>query len=297
MESDRLRVVIDPERGGRIRSFLSKRTGREYLYQDPRTEFSGDGYSDNDVSGYCECFPTVAPCLQPSGKYGGKAMGDHGYLWQGPWQTQIESDAIVLSRAIPEFDCHFQRTCHLQAGCRLDLDYSIRNDGDEPFHYVYSAHPLLSGGPHTRLEFPPEMSRAFVYVALNAPEFHNQSWIDWPQPDNATLNGPYSGDRESVVKLFSDKLSNGWVAVHHTDIGEALQIDFDTSALPYLGVLVSQGYYEPYDGLKGSVFLALEPTTGIGDDLPTCELTGTVSKLEAGQTCRFRISLTIHDEL
>ena len=62
LENDILKVSIHPYLGGKIRSFISKSTGTELLYQDSRTEFSNRDYSAHDVSGFDECFPTVGPC-------------------------------------------------------------------------------------------------------------------------------------------------------------------------------------------------------------------------------------------
>lgn len=293
LESDAVRAVIDPESGGRIRSFTSQRTGREFLFQDPRAEFTGSGYSDNDISGFCECFPTVARCECLSGSRKGMDMGDHGWLWQGPWSAEIDDHRVTMSKFVAQFDCRFERIFRLESADTLRMDYVISNVGDEPLEFVYSAHPLLVGCEHTVFELPEEMNEAFVYVAINAPGLADKTWVKWPQPDVATLNGPYSGDRESVVKLFSGRLRQGRAAIRHTDIGEAVRIEFDTSTLPYLGVLVSQGYYGPYAGLRGSVFLGLEPTTGIGDDLPTCESTGTLRRIDPGCELAFWIKLSI----
>lgn len=293
LESDCLRAIIDPIAGGRIRSLVSKITGREFLYQDPRTTFSGLGYSDNDISGYCECFPTIARCEYPGGMRRGLDLGDHGRLWQQEWDVEVQGETATLSKYVPELECRFTRSCVIESPCTLGLRYAIHNHGDVPVDYIYSAHPLLNAGPHTRLEFPKEMTKAFVYVAINAPGLKDRSWIAWPQPGDPFVDGPLSPDRESVIKLFSGRLSSGWAAVVHTDTDESLLFRFDTTFLPYLGVLVSQGYYGSYDALRGSVFLGVEPTTAIGDDLPTGISTGTIKSILPGRRISFWIDLTL----
>ena len=68
-----------------------------------------------------------------------------------------------------------------------------------------------------------------------------------------------------------------------TDAGERLLFTFDTEALPHLGLLAAQGYDSLGDGhFAGELLLALEPTTGIGDDLVTCQWAGTLRMLEPG---------------
>ena len=112
----------------------------------------------------------------------------------------------------------------------------------------------------------------------------------------ADLEPPLSANRKSVVKLYSPKLKTGKAAVHHRDAQRGLQFEFDTAALPYLGVLYMQGFdLEEGGDFAKEIFLGLEPATGIGDDLPTCESTGTVQELAAGDSLSFWIRLTLLD--
>ena len=297
LESDAILVRVDPRMGGKIRSFYSKRTGKEYLYQDPRSSVqAGSGYSDHDISGFDECFPTVWPCDYPDGKRKGLSLGDHGLLWQSAWQYEIEKDRLAMGKDIPELRCRFERTCSLDTERSLRLEYQITHDFEEPLKYIYSAHPLLAATEHTRLSLPAEIDSAYVFFAANVAGVREQSWLDWPPADRLNLHAPYSGQRESCIKLYSRKLNEGLAAVHHLDKQEGLRFEFDPSELPYLGFLIQQGYdANPAGAFKGELFLALEPTTGIGDDLPTCATTGTVAELLPGQTKCFTIRLSLID--
>ncbi len=80
LESEAVRVSLKPRMGGKIRSFYSKNTDCEYLYQDLRQELKGSGYSDHDISGMDECFPTVLPCEYPDAPWRGVPLDDHGLL-------------------------------------------------------------------------------------------------------------------------------------------------------------------------------------------------------------------------
>lgn len=297
LESDRLTVLIDPRAGGKIRSFFSKRTETEFFYVDPReTHEPGDDYSAHDISGFDECFPTVWPCDYPDGRRRGTPMGDHGYLWQGPWRAEIDGHRLHMSKEVPQFQCRFERTCTLDSTRSLSLDYAITNYGDQRLKYIYSAHPLLAAAGDTRLILPDEIDKMFVFFTANVPGFCERTWTDWPPPERAGLGPPLSGSRQSCVKLYSAKLTTGRAAVHHVDRGQALQLEFDVAQLPYLGVLIQQGYDPEENGaFKGELFIALEPTTGIGDDLPTCQTTGTVAEILPGESMSFSTRLTLLD--
>ena len=63
IENAAMQVTLVPDNGGKICSLISKRTGAEYFFQDPRSKFDpARGYSYHDISGLDECFPNVAPC-------------------------------------------------------------------------------------------------------------------------------------------------------------------------------------------------------------------------------------------
>ena len=294
MESDALKVVIDPAGGGKIGSFVSRQTQRDFFYQDPRQTFPGDGYSDHDISGFDECFPTVWPCKYPDGQRRGMSLADHGYLWQGPWEVQAADDRLVMRKDVPELQCRFERTCFLDTTRSLKLDYLIENNGEETLKYVYSAHPMLAADEHTQLILPEEINRMFVSVALNVPGLVDKTWIDWPLAGKAGLDEPFSSQKCSVVKLCSDRLKEGRAVIYHRDLREGLQFEFDTENLPHLGVLIQQGYSPDETAASNrQLFLGLEPTTGMGDDLPSCESTGTVREIQPGQEVRFGIRLKL----
>ena len=294
LENDTLRVLIDPEAGGKIRSFFSKPSRTEWFYTDTRTRHVGTGYSDHDISGFDECFPTVLPCTYPEGRRKGMTMEDHGLLWQQPWQVNVEREQVRMICEAPSIQCRFERTCRLEAPASLRLDYRINHDGREPLGFVYSAHPLLRASAQTQWIFPEELKTVFVYLTGNVPKLTDQTWIDWPPPEEMGLIGPLSTHRGSFAKLFSQKLTTGQAAIRHDETGETLRFEFDTRTLPYMGIFAMQGYDKQPDGyFKSQLLIAIEPTTSIGDDLQTALATGTLKRISAGEQIDFWIRLRL----
>ena len=296
LENDCIKVVIDPKCGGKIRSFISKKTNTEFLYQDVRMKFSNRGYSYHDISGFDECFPTVAPCKFNSNENTQLSYEDHGLLWQGAWKAKVQDSSVIMSKEIPQLKCYFERTCQLESPNSLMLKYNISNNSDKSFPYVYSAHPLLNANEQTILELP-DVNKIYMYAAGDNSSFSNNTWIDLPLENEKLIKGPFSGKREGFVKFFTEQLSSGLAAVRRLDTGESLSIQFDIDQLAHLGVLVSEGYDSLDNGeFKGELFLALEPTTGIGDDLPTCKSTGTLKYISPGEKINFWIRLTLRKD-
>ncbi len=266
-------------------SLISLRTGRELLYQDRRTAFDETlGYSHHDMSGMDECFPTVAACtgLTPQGcRYD---YTDHGLLWQTGWQAQERDGRLDMSCELPSLGCTFHRKCSLEAENVVLLEYRIVNTGSNRVPYVYSAHPLLAADEHTRVHLPQEMRRAFNYVAADNFGVLKASWFDLPWKNDADIEGPYSLSRHTSA------------SVEHPNSGDRLVISFDTAALPYLGFLASQGHDTLGDGhFTGEFLLAIEPTTGIGDDLATCARQNTLAALGPGESQAFWIRLAVEE--
>lgn len=298
LESNHLRVVVEPQNGGKIRSFFSKETATEYLYQDTRTTFSHKGFSFRDISGFDECFPTVAPCVYVEGPLKGHSLGDHGLLWQDPWEVSIQDNSVKMGKGIPSLDCHFERICRLEDTQSLRLDYRITNYSKGPIEYLYSAHPLIGVAEDTRMEIPKNSGQVYLALASENIDLPKNSWLDYSVLDQKIVSVPYSFKNESFVKFFIPQQPTARPAIRQLNTGEALLLDYDQSQLPYLGVLVFQGYDAFNDGtFKNMIFLGLEPTTGVGDDLPTCHSTNTVATLLPGQEVRFWITMTLEQSV
>lgn len=295
LSSRRLRLTVDPACGGKLRSLVSLRTGHEFLYQDGRAAFDGrKGYSFHDIGGWDECFPAVAACRGRTPAGADYDYADHGFLWQGPWRVSPRDGGLDMACDAAALGCSFTRHCAFESDDTLRLDYCIVNRGAEPVPFVYSAHPLLAATAPTRVVFPAGMTRAFNHVAADNFGLANGAWFALPGPRPGDLTGPFRAEQHTFIKLFSDRLAEGWCAVEYPDAGERLVMTFDVETLPYVGFLAQQGYDGLGDGhFANQVLLAFEPTTGIGDDLSTCLQTGTVKVLPPGAEMSFWIRVTI----
>jgi hypothetical protein len=292
LEDDVLRVDVDPACGGKIRSLVSKRTGREYFHQDPRTSFSGDGYSDHDVTGLDECFPTVSPCNYPREPWQEVALGDHGWLWSRPWNVTVTKGSLTAAVEVSKIPLRFERTCRLVAPGELQLDYAIENRTNERVEFLYANHLLLYADSTTRVGYPTEMQKAFVTVTSHLPEIADRTWVDWPPPRASTISEPLDASRGNLIKCFSPRLRSGEATVTHGEQSESLRIEFDTVHLPYLGVLLVQGFGPVERDLRG-LFIALEATTGMGDDLDGCRATNSSTQLQPSAAYKFQIKLSL----
>jgi galactose mutarotase-like enzyme len=118
--------------------------------------------------------------------------------------------------------------------------------------------------------------------------------MDLPGARPADVTGPFRLERRTFVKMFSDRLSEGRASVEHPASGDRLVVSFDTGSLPHLGFLASQGHDSLGDGHFANEFLlALEPTTGIGDAIPSGDGRGDPRVLVPGEELTFWIRLAV----
>ena len=298
IENAVMQVTLEPDNGGKIRSLISKRTGAEYFFQDPRSKFDpARGYSYHDISGLDECFPNVAPCQFTSGKNKGVELDDHGSLWQRRWNNKIDSDALLQWVDDERLQFRFTRVCRFNNN-ELRLDYTIHNYGIEPLDYVYSTHPLLVANEHTKLELPKTVQQIYVTAAWGSSNLKENKWVNVPLSPASDLCGPYAASRQMLFKAFTQPQQAPWVRVHRRELGETLEVRGDAANLPHMGILVSQGFDTLGDGdFKGQFLLGIEPTSGIGDDHQTCVQTQTLRQLATGQITNFWVAFSLKQTL
>lgn len=240
LENRQLRLAALPELGGKLASLVCRRTGRELLLppQRPRRQpVYGASFADYDTSGWDECFPNVGVCQD---------LPDHGELWSRPWTTlERTADAWTAELEGRARSYRFLRRIQLRDH-GLRFDYQLTNTEGRAWPCLWSAHPLLAVGPGDRIEPGPEVAEVRVEWSARG---RLQGTVPWNE-ELAVLRG----DVERAEKLFtrSDR-----ARLHYTT-GEALEMRWDASQNPYLGLWICQRGW-PAPGPEGHFTVALEP--------------------------------------
>jgi hypothetical protein len=176
----------------------------------------------------------------------------------------------------------------LEAPGSVELAYSISNDGSEPYEFLYAHHALLAVDMDTRIRLPIDIEAVYPTVAENLNGMSLQNWTTWPCDPSLGITEPYHPARRSLLKCFSNRLRNGAFNVSQESGREVLEVEFDVAHLPYLGILVAQGYGPSSQDGEG-IIVGIEPTSGIGDELLECRRTGSHQLIDPGGTYRFWI--------
>jgi len=270
-----LSLCLIPELGGKISSLRDLRTGREWLWRNPRQPYRraqpDSAYvAVADTGGWDECCPTVAPCAYPSAPWAGAALPDHGELWSQTPALEVSAGADMVTlntrwqgRALPY---QFERQLRAVAGsARLRVDYTIANHGDAPLQFIWSLHPLLAIEPSMQLRLPPE-ARFNCWSSVPAAGVAESGWrfpLRLGGHDLTVLPDPSAA---VALKLWSDPLGagQGWAALHGRDGG--LHMRWDPALLPQVGFWMNLGAWSG-DGGAPYYNLGLEPCVGAQDSL------------------------------
>jgi len=230
-----LTAEVCPQLGGKIRRLVSRVSGRNFFFEDPRRRPTGDGYLGHDISGQDECFPTV-------GKSRGRFEIDHGVLWDTAWSARADGDRLVTWISRPQgMPVEAVRTISAPGPNRLRLDYTFVNLGRRPLPFIYSSHPILVPAPESKV-FLPGVRQLQVFGQNG--KLRAGAMQPWPEArlaggGNTRLDTGFTPDRALCGKWFA--AGTGEAAVTFPDTGERLDLTWDRETLPVLGVRLSLG--------------------------------------------------------
>ncbi len=252
-------VALDAERGGRIVGLRDTHLDREWLiqrsYDGTPAPVAGSAFTDGDMCGWDEMFPTVIACRYPgrSGADPAVELPDHGELWTTGWQitdhSDMSVDMVAESSLLPY---RFLRRAAV-SDSRLLLSYRVEVTGPEPVTALWAAHPQLRCLPGTRIVLPDQV-RHLIDVSDPIRTFE----VAWPGGigDLVTELEPGTGR-----KLYAEPAAAAsWAALVDPG-GACLRLSWDPVRVPYLGLWLDHQLYsrEPC--------VCLEPSTGFYDDL------------------------------
>jgi hypothetical protein len=303
------RVVIIPALGGKIVSLVLG--GRDWLWtsdvlpwtrvepDDPATgRIHAPSYADiGDTGGYDECFPTVGACRLPTWikGVGSLELPDHGELWSSEPETRVRTSAEGQSvtctwngRRLPY---KFARDVSVSPKGEVVLRYGVTNEGRERLPFLWSAQTRLPLSPETRIVLPPDTRiRIYAQHEMRIQDLGGEH--RWPmlRVDGrlADLSRPDSVGKRYACKLFADG-QGGRAGIEEGD--SRLEVLFDPSEVPTVGVWINKGGWWPFRRTKGRYMnLGLEPSVGAPERLD--EALGKWNEahwLEPGETKRWTL--------
>ena len=263
IESQDVRVEVDPLFGARVLSLIDRRSGRDWMAKGPQSKKVGEDaiYLADEAVGWDECFPTVAP-WDASGTSWGRTLRDHGDLWGRPWSVNAQSGhSLTLSYSDRAF--RFTRRLSIRDAV-LTAEYTVENLTDAALSFMWALHGLLAVTTEDRTSLAGIDNVAASYLSLNGSAIEAQR-LAWPGPDNAL--GIALDAAQPVSLHFAAKLYASHIPAARASVGGRngwLDIGWDNRELGHLGLWLNYGGWPS----PGNIYhLALEPTTAPVDHL------------------------------
>ncbi len=292
LENESIRSVILPDYGGKMVSFFDKSIGYEWLYQAKNESLTippyGADFSEYDSSGFDEMFPGIDQGPHPNGE----EIPDHGEVWALPWACRPTVDGVELSVKSPKFPYVLKKRMRLH-GNTVEIHYEATNKSSKPFPFIWTPHALLNMNESTEIEVPAGMNQV---MSVEGGSEHLGGWgTNHTYPETASLK---TGERINLSHLepveegtaekfyFTEPLSEGWCSLVQADVQRRLTYRFPKEKVPYLGVWKTRG------GYRGEHNVALEPCTGVYDDVYLAEKIGKASSIPAEGSYSWKLHIS-----
>jgi Domain of unknown function (DUF4432) len=278
LEGDRLRLTLFPGAGAKILDLVHKPTGRDLLWKNPRVPlrrtYAGAAFDDVWCGGWDELFPTDPPC-----ELDGNTFHDHGDLWHGPWEWEIEHDdgdeaTVHLRRYAVALPCLMEKwvTVRRDSG-DVEFRHRLTNLGTRIVPYTWNLHVAHAIARTSRIFLPA------TRLGLVDPETSRFGATDreigWPWHDGANLSTMLEPERGLTEFLYTHDLREGWCAVVHQD-GTGLALSFDPA------VFRTVWTWGVYGGWRGHYVLLTEPSTSPPGGLAANVAAGTSAVIDPG---------------
>lgn len=282
LENEYVRSVILPDYGGKMVSFYDKSIQYEWLYQarekSLRVPPYGADFSKYDSSGFDEMFPGIDQGPHP---VNWDEIPDHGEVWTMPWTWKATCDGMELTVESDRFPYRLMKRIKLGKN-DVEITYKAVNKGSVPFPFIWTPHALLNYNDQTEIQVPEAMKEV---MSVEASSTHLGGWgtvHTYPVTSSvstgeslnlAELEPSEEGTAEKFY--FTQPLSEGWCALVQPDLGRKLTYHFPKEKVPYLGIWKTRG------GYRGEHNIALEPCTGVYDDVYVADKIGRASYIPA----------------
>ncbi|GFZ91606.1 hypothetical protein GCM10008018_42380 [Paenibacillus marchantiophytorum] len=283
MESEHISLTTVPDIGGKLVSIVYKPTGREWMldsgHRALRQPEYGSSFSEWDMSGWDECFPTINAC--PSMIDKDITLPDHGEIWAIPWDYTIVANTIFCSVRSPRLHYLFTRRISFPSTDRIRIDYRVDNLSDQPMPFLWVPHPQFAIIEPTRVLLPDYMDKMMcVYEGLTLKREESYTW------DDVSLLAPgVTGDGRKFY--YEGQVPAGWSGLYGEESGNYLIMSVPRDKVPYLGVWMDEGKF------NDRVTCALEPSIGYYDSLDMAEGNGTARHIPAKASFAWYLELSI----
>ena len=310
LQNDCVEVAIVPAAGGKIIELIDRRSGRNWLWQNPHipltlTRRGADFDSEQDTGGWDEVLLSIKPGRIRSASKEFGAVPDHGDLIDCKWaidnlEVTSAGDVVCdMSASGTAAPYSFKRKLRLlESAATIELGYSLTNNGDQRLPAYWCAHPLIAieRGVKIEIDGSPILRVDDAAMQQLSDSGSEQRWPNLKLRNGKTLDLAHAfisdGAQESIAsKIFVRSPATAAASIQLGD-DERLTFRFDPAELPWLGLWINNGGWsgcgsEPY------MNLGFEPATSPYDCVNQAIENEAVPWLGPGAERRWALSLEL----
>jgi hypothetical protein len=289
LEGDHLRLTLFPDAGAKILDLVHTASGSDLLWKNPRVPlratYPGAAFDDVWCGGWDELFPTDPAC-----EVGGNHYHDHGDLWHGPWECEVEHDdgceaTVYLRRFAVALPCLMEKWITVRRDTlEIGFRHRLTNLGTRPEPYTWSLHVAHAIGPGSRVLLP--ATRLGVEGAETSRFGAGCDEVSWPRHCGEDLQRVLGPERGLTEWLYARDLHEGSCAVVHAN-GVGLGLAFDPA------VFRTVWTWGVYGGWRGHYVLLTEPSTSPPGGLAASVAAGTAALIEPGAVLETSVVATV----
>lgn len=301
LENASVQVVVVPEMGAKIVSLFDKRNQVEWLADPGERPFEpvpyGAVFTDQDMSGWDEMFPTIIPCQYPDPNSDQKIqLPDHGEVWAIPWRRE-QTDKPVLSFIVEGRALSYELSRQIEFVAESDLrfTYRVTNQSDAPISALWAAHPQFLAGSHAKVILPPEISQVCNVLTEDFGWGQVEKLVDWPEATGADgetirLDAVGTPELNQARKFYvPPEAKASWITVLREPSQDWISLSWDAHEIPYLGLWIDEGF------INAKSVIAPEPSTGYYDSLALAVEKGRQMVIGPGESVNWSLLVRFGD--
>lgn len=306
LESDALRVDLDPGRGADVLSLIDVRRGIDLLFRTPwrpRADAvrAGQAPSTTDhradwLEQYRGGWQTLCPVAGDARHVYGAPVGFHGEVSRVPWSVEASDGGSARLRVeLFSVPVVIEREILLE-GARITVSDVLTNVGHAPLEVDYAHHPAFGGafldGPCT-IETG---ATRFVGDPAGGSAVPPGVSVAWPNGidihgahlDLADVPGPEA--RRDLFGYLAE-FTTGFAALVNPRLGLGVRLEWDAHVLPYAWLWQELNHSAGFPWYERARVVAIEPAS-----VPTSgEDRRSSVRLDPGAPKQIDLSLTVED--
>lgn len=286
-ENEKILVKFLPGHGGKLASFLCKKSGRELLVQAEgnsykELEYDGD-YVESECSGFDDMFPTIDKTYYINYPWKGVEIPDHGEVCGLKWDYTIEDNCLHMHVNGVRFPYKLEKWIRADQDDDIRIDYKLTNSSDFDMDFIWAGHIMLNARDGAELLLPYEEGAEAICVFssdVNLGQFGDT--VVWPETQKKDgksqrldITHKHNARGNSYKYYFKEEMPDNWFGYRYPDDKLEIIISLPKDKVPYLGIWVNEGSFKNYHSI------APEPCTGTFDKPEMAKSFGQNSVLKA----------------